>query len=665
MRNSDFKVNVPESKVYIALVGILGLALSYFDLYMGIGTFILLAYLIFHDYRISQNRRSQWTQYIENLSLHLDRTARYALLDFPLGICILDAAGVLKWYNGSFASIVGEEDILELPFHAVMRELDLEKILSSEEDGVKETNLQYRQKYYRVRCHRMTEEGGERAYVLYFFDDTTMENLKQNYLMEKPVIINIQIDSFDEVLSSAPEDMRPLIEADVDRTLKAWSNRHQGIYRKVSNDKIMIIIYEKELLKMESEKFSILDEIRKIEHANTLPVTISIGAASTVESLEAAYKSSLSSLDLALGRGGDQAVIRRNERSTFYGGKSKAVEKKTRVKARIIAHALRDLINESENVLIMGHHYPDLDAIGSAVGLYGICQMLNKKANIVLDRPNTSIDVLYDRLQRNEAFRGVFLNKEESLREVNRNTLLIVCDTHRPSFTEYPKLIEVCEKIVLVDHHRRGEEFLDKAVLIYHETYASSASEMVTELIQYVKERPYIDALTAESLLSGISLDTKSFTFKTGVRTFEAAAFLRKFGADTIAVKQLFQGDLDSFLVRAEGIKTAKILGGCIAITTCPENLVNPPLIAAQIADELLNIRGVKASFCLAKKSDGIVFISARSLGDINVHLLMEKLGGGGHIDVAGAQLTDLSTEEAAEKVEELVMEFLKEEQIR
>lgn len=662
MRSSDFKVNIPEAKVYIAVVGILGLSLLYFDLYMGIGALVLLAYLVFHEYKTSQSRKMQWTEYIENLSLHLDKTARYTLLDFPLGICILDAAGILKWHNRSFADIIGDTEILEMHFNEVMKELSLEKIISTEGEEIHETMLQYAERQYKVRCHRMAEEDGERAYVLYFFDDTELEDLKRDYLMEKAVIINIQIDSFDEVLSSAPEDMRPLIEADVERTLKAWSNRHQGIYRKVSKDKIFIMVYEKELLKMEQEKFSILDEIRKIEHANTLPVTISIGAASAVEGLEAAQKSSLSCLDLALGRGGDQAVIRRNERSTFYGGKSKAVEKKTRVKARIIAHALRDLINESDNVLIMGHHYPDLDAIGAAVGLYGICQMLNKRANIVLDRPNTSIDVLYDRLSRNEAFRGVFLNKEESLREVGRNTLLIVCDTHRPSFTEYPKLIEVCEKIVLVDHHRRGEEFLDKAVLIYHETYASSASEMVTELIQYIKERPYIDALTAESLLSGISLDTKSFTFKTGVRTFEAAAFLRKFGADTIAVKQLFQGDLDSFLVRAESIKNAKILGGCIAMTACPENLVNPPLIAAQIADELLNIRGVKASFCLAKKSDGMVFISARSMGDINVHLLMEKLGGGGHIDVAGAQLTNSTTEEAIEKVEELVMEFLKEE---
>ena len=289
--------------------------------------------------------------------------------------------------------------------------------------------------------------------------------------------------------------------------------------------------------------------------------------------------------------------------------------------------------------------------------------MLSKKAHIVLDHPNSSIDVLYDRLKANDNFKSVFMAKEEALRVMTPSTLLIVVDTHRPSFTEHPALLDISERIVLIDHHRRGVEFIDKAVLVYHETYASSASEMVTELIQYVKDRPYIDTLIAESLLSGITLDTKNFTFKTGVRTFEAAAFLRKFGADTIAVKQLFQGDLDSFLVKAEGIKNAKILGGSIAITSCPENLDNPSLIAAQIADELLNIRGVKASFTVAKRSDGLVFISARSLSDVNVHMLMEKLGGGGHIDTAGAQLKDVSTEEAVEKVEELIMEFLKEEE--
>lgn len=659
--NSNFKVNIPETRIYIFITGILGAALLYYDLYAGGAALLVFLYLLFYEYSSSHKRKHSWTRYIEHLSLYLDKTARYTLMDFPLGICILDEAGKIKWYNKAFSDILGKAEVLELDFDKVMEELPLERIIPSE-GNVAETSLEYGSQYYQVRCNLLTEESGEKAYVLYFFDNTELETLKEDYLMEKTAVINIQVDSFDEVLGSAPDDMGPLIQAEVERTIKNFSARHRGIYRKISTDKYMIIVYERELLKMEAEKFSILDEVRKIEHANTLPVTISIGAVASVENLDSAHKNSLMALDLALGRGGDQAVIRRNGRSVFYGGKSKAVEKRTRVKARIIAHALRDLINESEDVLIMGHHYPDLDALGASVGAFAICRMLGKRAHIVLEQPNTSIDILYDRLQKNPVFREAFLKREEAERAVGRNTLLIVCDTHRPSFTEHPKLIELCEKIVLVDHHRRGEEFLDKAVLLYHETYASSASEMMTELIQYIQERPNIDPLAAESLLSGITLDTKNFTFKTGVRTFEAAAFLRKSGADTIAVKQLFQGDLDSFLVRAEGIKNAKILGGCIAITTCPDNLPNPPLIAAQIADELLNVRNVKASFSLAKKADGMIFISARSMGEVNVHLLMEKLGGGGHIDVAGAQLTNISTEEAAEKVEELIMEFLKEE---
>lgn len=658
----QFTINILEVWLYILVAGILGIALLYFDIYMGVGALILFLYLLVHELRRSRKMKKEWVHYVENISQNLDKTARYTLMDFPLALCILNETGKIKWYNKEFIEITERENVLEMDFSEVLEELPLEKALPTETEVVERNFLEYKDHWYDVHGHLIQEEGGTKGYVLYFFDVTTLENLKEDYEMEKTVVVNLQVDSFDEVLNSAPEDVRPLIEAEVEKTIKAWAGKHQGIYRKITRDKMLILVYERELLRMEEEKFAILDDIRKIDHGNTIPVTISIGTASDVDGLESAYNNALSSLDLALGRGGDQAVIRRNDRSTFYGGKSKAVEKRTRVKARIIAHALRDLIHESDNVLIMGHHYPDLDALGSAVGLYGICRMLGKRANIVLDRPNTSIDVLYDRLQCNESFKEAFLNKEESLRQAGKNTLLIVCDTHRPSFTEHPKLIESCDKIVLVDHHRRGEEFLDKAVLIYHETYASSASEMVTELIQYIKDRPHIDPLTAEALLSGITLDTKNFTFKTGVRTFEAAAFLRKFGADTIEVKKLFQGDLDSFLVRAEGIKNAKILGGSIAITTCPENLTNPPLIAAQIADELLNIRGVKASFCLAKKSDGIVFISARSLGDINVHLLMEKLGGGGHIDVAGAQLTDITTEEAAEKVEELIMEYLKEE---
>jgi c-di-AMP phosphodiesterase-like protein len=659
---TSLKINIPESKAYLLIIGILSITLLYFNLYIGSAALLLLLYLIYYNHKIISKRNLQWVEYIETLSMDMDKTAKQTLIDFPLPLCILNNTGNLTWYNGKFSKLVKQNDMIEKPIDEVVPSIMLDNFTKSDTTNM-QTHTQIGNKIFDIKYNIIENENNEKSFALYFFDVTEFNELKTAYEMEKPVIINLQVDSFDEVLDSASEDVRPIIEAEVERTIKLWVNKHSGAFRKITKDKYLAFMDEKALRDLEADKFSILDEIRKIDHGNSLPLTLSIGAASMASDLSSTYKNSITSLDLALGRGGDQAVIRRDERSIFYGGRSKAVEKKTRVKARIIAHALRDLINESEAVIIMGHHNPDLDSIGSAIGMYGICKMLSKKAHIVLDHPNSSIDVLYDRLKANDNFKSVFMAKEEALRVMTPSTLLIVVDTHRPSFTEHPALLDISERIVLIDHHRRGVEFIDKAVLVYHETYASSASEMVTELIQYVKDRPYIDTLIAESLLSGITLDTKNFTFKTGVRTFEAAAFLRKFGADTIAVKQLFQGDLDSFLVKAEGIKNAKILGGSIAITSCPENLENPSLIAAQIADELLNIRGVKASFTVAKRSDGLVFISARSLSDVNVHMLMEKLGGGGHIDTAGAQLKDVSTEEAVEKVEELIMEFLKEEE--
>ena len=659
---TSLKINIPESKAYLLIIGILSITLLYFNLYIGSAALLLLLYLIYYNHKIISKRNLQWVEYIETLSMDMDKTAKQTLIDFPLPLCILNNTGNLTWYNGKFSKLVKQNDMIEKPIDEVVPSIMLDNFTKSDTTNM-QTHTQIGNKIFDIKYNIIENENHEKSFALYFFDVTEFNELKTAYEMVKHVIINLQVDSFDEVLDSASEDVRPIIEAEVERTIKLWTNKHSGAFRKITKDKYLAFMDEKALRDLEADKFSILDEIRKIDHGNSLPLTLSIGAASMASDLSSTYKNSITSLDLALGRGGDQAVIRRDERSIFYGGRSKAVEKKTRVKARIIAHALRDLINESESVIIMGHHNPDLDSIGSAIGMYGICKMLSKKAHIVLDHPNSSIDVLYDRLKANDNFKSVFMAKEEALRVMTPSTLLIVVDTHRPSFTEHPALLDISERIVLIDHHRRGVEFIDKAVLVYHETYASSASEMVTELIQYVKDRPYIDTLIAESLLSGITLDTKNFTFKTGVRTFEAAAFLRKFGADTIAVKQLFQGDLDSFLVKAEGIKNAKILGGSIAITSCPENLENPSLIAAQIADELLNIRGVKASFTVAKRSDGLVFISARSLSDVNVHMLMEKLGGGGHIDTAGAQLKDVSTEEAVEKVEELIMEFLKEEE--
>ena len=353
--------------------------------------------------------------------------------------------------------------------------------------------------------------------------------------------------------------------------------------------------------------------------------------------------------------------IKTKDKFAFYGGKSKAVEKTTKVKSRLIGHALREVILESDHVFIMGHKYPDMDAMGSAVGIYDICKSCNKTANIVLDYSNESIDEFIKRINKSEYHDSIFIDSDSAIKECTRNTLVVVVDTHRPNFTECPSLLDESDKVVVIDHHRRGVDFINDTVLLFNETYVSSTCEMVTELVQYIEDDVRINKLTAEGLLAGITLDTKNFAFKTGVRTFEAASYLKKSGADTVEVKKLFNSDIKDFITKAEIIQNAKVLNNniCLAYTRTEANNIN--IVIAQAADELLNVKEVEASFVLGRKDDR-VFISARSLGNINVHVLMEKLGGGGHRDMAGAQL-DTSLEEAYEKVKATIETYIKEEE--
>ena len=412
----------------------------------------------------------------------------------------------------------------------------------------------------------------------------------------------------------------------------------------------------------EEEKFNVLDDLREIEMSNTIPVTLSIGVSTYEKSLMNTYKNAISALDMALGRGGDQAVCKLHERTIFYGGKTKSVEKRTRVRARIIGRSMRDLFEKADNILIMGHAYPDLDSLGSCMGVYAIAEVLNKKAKVILEKSNKSIEMLYDKIRKTEGYESIFISHNEADTLLNDNTVLVVVDTHKASISEYPAIVDKIDNIMMIDHHRRGMEFLEKANLIYHETYVSSASEMVTELIQYVEDDAKIDTITSEALLAGITLDTKNFAFKTGVRTFEAAAFLRKNGADPIEVKKLFQGDYESFLLRANCIQNAKIIDEKVAISSYGKKVANPSLTASQIADELLNIRGVQASFVIIEGLNDVIQVSARSLEKINVQIIMEMLGGGGHIDMAATQIKNSSIEDVITMVEEVVEKYFEDE---
>lgn len=658
-----FKLNMPENNLYILIIGILSVFLLYYNIYVGMFFFFMFAYIVFHNWKVTNIRRNEWTKYIESLSLDIDETTKKAILNLPIPLCILEFDGSITWYNNKFVNITDKKDILGINIEDIVPNINLRKVLN--ESNELYTDLEHKGKNYTIIYNIIkSEQGSKTKYVmmLYWIDKTEYLDLVKKYNDEKNVMALIQVDGYDEVMQSAREEMRPILSAEIEKILKNWESSLGVAISKTSRDKYILTLNKSKLQELESRKFTILDTIRKIDYGNNLPVTISIGVGVDGDTIKENLKYAAGALDLALGRGGDQAVIKSKDKSIFFGGKSKAIEKKTKVKSRLIAHALKELILESDQVYIMGHQYPDLDALGAAVGIFDICKWCNKQANIVLNSSNISIDIFVDKLKSSNYYDELFISREDAIRNCTKKTLVVVVDTHRPNFTECPDLLEISEKIVIVDHHRRGVEFINDTVLSYHETYASSTCEMVTELVQYIDDKLEIDNITAEGLLSGISLDTKNFTFKTGVRTFEAASFLRKLGADTVEVKKLFKTDLDNFIVKAEVIRNTKVINNTICLAYSKSNIPNINIVVAQAADELLNIKEVEASFVLGMTSNNTVFISARSLGNINVHIFMEKLGGGGHIDIAGAQLKDTTLEEAYKMVESIIDEYLKEE---
>ena len=651
-----------EIKIYMVIMLFGGLALSYYNVLIGIG-FIAISGLVFYlNLRNSESKKLEWLKYVEDLSLNMDKTAKKSIKYLPIPMCVIEFNGKIIMHNEKFSEVTGRERLLDENINDLVGDIDLTKALNDENEMYSE--IEYKERRYKI-VYRViknkTSSDVDYMMVLYWLDITDYLMLKERYINEKTVIGLIEVDGYEEVLKSAEEENRPLITADIERILSTFETESKAAMKRVSKDKFFLVMNREELKKIEFDKFEILDKIRNIDHGNTFPVTISMGIGIDGETINDNFKMAIGALDLALGRGGDQVVVKTKDNFSFYGGKSKAVEKKTKVKSRLIGHALREIINQSEDILIMGHRYPDMDAMGAAVGIYDLCKACGKESNIVLENVNDSIEIFAQKIKRDKYYKGIFINHETAIERCKEDTLVIVLDTHRPNFTECPKLLDISDKVVVIDHHRRGVEFISNTVLLFHEIYVSSTCEMVTELIQYMDENIKINKMTAEGLLAGINLDTKNFAFKTGVRTFEAASYLRKIGADTIEVKKLFNADISDFTTKAEIIQNTKIINNRICIGYTSSEIDNVNVIIAKAADELLNIRQVEASFVLGQK-DGKVFISARSLGDINVHVMMEKLGGGGHIDIAGAQLKNVSLKKAYNMVHEIIEEFLEED---
>lgn len=594
-------------------------------------------------------------------------------LDLPYGIA--DESGRLLWGNTALARVLGEEKpfknsrkYLSSLFPEITKELlelpEGETLIHGVKDD-KMYQVQLKAVYLKDSIEDIadaigTEDAGQVLIAVYLFDETEILSYKQLVNDQKMVAGLIYLDNYDEALESVEEVRRSLLTALIDRKITKYIAGMEGIVKKLEKDKYFIAIKQRYIPELKDNRFSILEDVKTVNIGNEMAVTLSIGLGMNGESYSQNYDYARVAIDMALGRGGDQAVVKDGERIQYYGGKAQQVEKTTRVKARVKAHALRELMETKDRLLIMGHRLTDVDSFGAAVGIYRIATAMNKKANIIINEVTSSVRPMMDRFIGNSDYpEDIFLTGAKAAELVDGNTILVVVDVNRPSITDAPELLQLVKTIVVLDHHRQSSEIIDNAVLSYVEPYASSACEMVAEVLQYIADGIRIKSAEADAMYAGIVIDTNNFTNQTGVRTFEAAAFLRRNGADVVRVRKLFRDDLNDYKARAEAVREAEIYEGSFAISVCPgEGVESPTVVGAQAANELLNISGIKASVVMTLYNDTI-YLSARSIDEVNVQVMMEKLGGGGHRTIAGAQLKDMSIEEARNRVKAVIKDML------
>jgi c-di-AMP phosphodiesterase-like protein len=567
----------------------------------------------------------------------------------PLPMCVVSTKGKVIGSNDLIGEVFIYDEIKGYDFFALTG-IKIDDLIDAAENNLYKT-IERSGKKFRLFANRDQDTGQGNIFV-FFYDITNYEDLKEMYNAEKICVCIVNIDNYDEMMASTPPDMRMTISSQVDKTIRKWAADTKASI--INNKDYEYILYFQNsfLQGMIENKFSILDEVRQIETEADFPMSLSIGVGVGGKNIVNTEEFASAALDLALGRGGDQAVVKKLNKIDYYGGKLQTVEKGNKGKSRVVAHTLKQLIDQSGRIFIMGHGNPDMDAFGSALGMFRVCQMCGREASIVIDEINDSLQVIFK--QAKDTGKYTFISSEKAMSLADESTLLIVLDTHRPSYLQCRELIDMVGKIAIIDHHRKAVDAIKNPALSYIESYASSTAELVSEILQYAGPKRVLNKLEAEALLAGMTIDTNRFAVKTGVRTFEAAAWLRRSGADTTEVKRFFQTDLEAFKVRAKCIASANIYESGIATSACEGYNEDAQIINSQVADELLNIKGVRASFVAGRNAAGKTGISARSLGDINVQLIMEKLGGGGHLTTAGAQV-----EESPEEVLEMVRSIL------
>lgn len=637
---------------YLTIITIVATILvASWNVWFGISLALLTIVVLIYAWKTEIRTYQETEQYIESLSFRMKKVGAEALLEMPIGIILINDKFTIEWANPYMSDIVDIDSLIGEDIF----------ILSEEIHGLIKSN-EKREMTISIRNHKYKVLYKSEEKLLYFFDVTEQENIHEQYLADRTVIAILFIDNYDELTQGMDDQNKSLTNSTVTSIINEWAAAHGIFIKRINTDRFLAILNESILAELENKKFSILDDIREKTAQKNLSLTLSIGVGAGSTSLIQLGELAQSSLDLVLGRGGDQVAIKQETgKIKFYGGKTNPVEKRTRVRARVISHALKDLIQDSDQVFVMGHKNPDMDSIGASIGVRKMAQMNKVKGYIIIDFDdiNGSVSRLMDEIEKNSDFYEYFITPDEAMAKMTDNSLVVVVDTHKPSLVIDERLLKNTQNVVIIDHHRRGENFIKNPTLVYMEPYASSTAELVTELLEYQPDDLKLSKLEATALLSGIIVDTKSFTLRTGARTFEAASYLRTCGADTIQVQTLLKEDIDTYIERSKIIQTVEFVYPGIAVANGKENQSYDSVLIAQTADILLTMKDVTASFVIAHRADGLIGISARSLGDINVQLVMEYLGGGGHLTNAACQLEMKSIEEARKVLIHAIIETI------
>ncbi|MGI6031210.1 MAG: DHH family phosphoesterase [Eubacteriales bacterium] len=635
-----FKGFEPGVRLLLVVLLIHALAAAVlFHWYAAVAEVVIFGAVYYYYAVTGRARKKDIMKYIENLSCDVDTLSQQSVLNFPMPMLLVRADGMISWYNALFTEILGPKgaNYFQRPLWEVFPTVEMEKLLQESE-----CRVGYEGRSFVLHGSVVARNEEERPELLAFYltEETELIRMKQEVENHQSVVAVVMIDNYDEVILQASDVEKATLIASIDNRVGQWAKKYSGFLQRYQRDRYLLIMEMPYYKAMVKDKCSILDNIKEIVVGESkIPVTLSIGVGKGTYSFIEKYEYARAGIEIALGRGGDQVVVKSGDIYEYFGGKSKEMEKRTKVKSRVMATALRELIRGSDHVYIMGHHFVDLDALGAAVGVARIARNFGKSPRIFLDVRSQTIDRAVTELERCPEYEDTFVTVSGNLPIITDKTLLVVVDTHSSKFVEWPELLRACTKVVVIDHHRRGEYFIDNATLMFHEPYASSASEMVTEVAGYLDKEGKLTRDEANILLAGIILDTKGFTLKTGVRTFEAASALRRLGADTVEAKRYFQNTLEEYKRKASFISTAEFFDNiAICVSENEGNTLTRELFA-QCIDDLMSVEGIDASFGIARFGDQ-VHVSGRSYGKINVQVIVERLGGGGHQTMAGAQLS-------------------------